>query len=57
MGTFSISRKGGILEKGAVDLEKGSLTPLTEYELLCTTAILEPIVKNYGEAFELSRRL
>ena len=32
MGTSWISRKGGLLEKGwGVDLEKGGMTPLTNY--------------------------
>ena len=31
MGTSWISRNGGILEKG-VDLEKGGMTPLTNYD-------------------------
>ena len=35
MGTSWISRKGGILEKGAGgDLEKGGMTPLTNYDNL-----------------------
>ena len=31
MGTSWISRKGGNLEKGGVDLEKGGMTPLINY--------------------------
>ena len=32
MGTSWISRKGEILEKEGVDLEKGGMTPLTNYD-------------------------
>ena len=32
MGTSWISRKGEILEKEWVDLEKGDMTPLTNYD-------------------------
>ena len=31
MGTFMISRKGEILEKGTVDLEKRGYSPLNNY--------------------------
>ena len=32
MGASSICRKVGILEKGGVVLEKGGMTPLTNYD-------------------------
>ena len=34
VGTSSISRKEGNLRKGGVDLEKGGMTPLTNYAYL-----------------------
>ena len=38
MGTSWISRKGGILEKGRVDLEKGGYEP--PYQLCASLSIL-----------------
>ena len=35
MGTSSISRKGGILEKRGADLENGGYDPLTNYAYYC----------------------
>ena len=51
VGTSWISRKGGILEKGGVDLEKGEYDPLTNYVIALPPKILGPPQLFWSEIF------
>ena len=62
MGTSWISKKGGILERGGGDLEKGGMSPLTNYDLNISEIlqgvlhmnILESLLKYHFHTFMTS---